>query len=375
MQYRQFKNGDKVSLLGVGTMRLPCLDNGEIDRPAAIKMIRDAIDKGGVNYVDTAYKYHDGDSEVLVGEALKDGYREKVYLADKMPVWLVKNEEELTEIFQEQLRRLNTDKIDYYLAHNLTKQIWKIAQKHNLMSFLDNLKATGKVGNVGFSFHDDFETFKEIVDAYPWDFCQIQLNYMDKNYQAGVAGLKYAAEKGIPVVIMEPLKGGKLTNNIPPEIAELWKEAKVQRTPAEWALSWVANFKEVVCILSGMSNYEQMEQNVQIMDKALPESLTVEELELIDKVSDKYNSLIKYSCTGCKYCIPCEKKIMIPDIIELCNDYNIYGDTPAGHMSYSWQTPGRTAGNCIECGVCEEKCPQHLPIREIMKETAEIFGY
>ena len=242
-------------------MRLPQTADDKIDEAEAIRIIRTAIDKG-VNYVDTAYMYHNGESEKVLGKALKDGYREKVLLADKMPIWLAKDEASMKDIFEKQLRRLDTDCIDMYLVHNVTVPVWKRAKKLNLMPFLDEMKAQGKIKHLGFSFHDTFEFFKEVLDDYPWEFCQIQLNYMDKDHQAGVQGLKYAAEKGLSVIIMEPLKGGRLTDAVPPTVQKLWDEAGTKRTPAEWAFRWLANMPEVTVMLSGMSSMEQLSANI-----------------------------------------------------------------------------------------------------------------
>lgn len=374
MQYRTFKKtGEKVSLLGIGTMRLPLGQDGKIDRKTAVSMIRHSIDMG-VNYVDTAYMYHDGESEEVVGEALKDGYREKVLLADKMPVWLAKDEEKMKELFQEQLDRLDVDAIDMYLVHNITVPVWKRAQKFHLMEFLEEKRAEGKIKHIGFSFHDELSLFKEVIDSYPWDFCQIQLNYMDKNFQAGVEGLRYAAAKNIPVIIMEPLKGGKLTDALPSSVEALWKQAEIQRTPAEWALRWVANHAEVMTILSGMSAPAQLEENLRILSDAQPNCLTEKELAIIDQVSDEYNKLIQYSCTACNYCMPCPKKIDIPTAIKFYNEWFLYEANPKIKADYpTWLIEGRQAGDCLECKACEDHCPQHLPISEIMKKTAEIF--
>ena len=358
----------------MGAMRLPETENGQINEPEAIDIIRSAID-AGVNYVDTAFGYHNGQSEGLVGKALKDGYREKVLLADKMPIWLAKDEEHMKEMFQTQLERLDTDYIDMYLVHSVNKPNWKRIKKLNLMPFLEEMKAAGKIKHIGFSFHDSYELFEEVLDSYPWEFCQIQLNYMDKDIQAGVKGLKLAAEKGLSVIIMEPLKGGKLTTGIPPTVQELWDNAPVKRTPAEWGFKWLANMPEVTLILSGMSSREQLQQNIATVSAADLNVLSDEERELIDKVSDEYNRLIKYSCTGCEYCLPCPQKLKIPDLIDTLNEWNIYGQNPATKMEYvEWVPEGRHASDCISCKACEKKCPQGLPIAQIMKETSEIFG-
>lgn len=375
MQYRTFKKLDReVSLLGMGAMRLPETEDGQINEPEAIDIIRSAID-AGINYVDTAFGYHNGKSEGLVGKALRDGYREKVLLADKMPIWLAKDEEHMKEMFQTQLERLDTDYIDMYLVHSVNKPNWKRIKKLNLMPFLEEMKAAGKIKHIGFSFHDSYELFEEVLDSYPWEFCQIQLNYMDKDIQAGVKGLKLAAEKGLSVIIMEPLKGGKLTTGIPPTVQELWDNAPVKRTPAEWGFKWLANMPEVTLILSGMSSREQLQQNIATVSAADLNVLSDEERELIDKVSDEYNRLIKYSCTGCEYCLPCPQKLKIPDLIDTLNEWNIYGQNPATKMEYiEWVPEGRHASDCISCKACEKKCPQGLPIAQIMKETSEIFG-
>jgi len=374
MLYRKFnKTGQDVSLLGMGTMRLPLNEDGSVDSPTAIEMIRHSIDQG-INYVDTAYMYHNGDSERVVGEALKDGYREKVLLADKMPVWLAKDEEKMKEIFETQFERLDVDCIDMYLVHNITAPVWKRAQKFNLLDFLKEQQAAGRIKHIGFSFHDELSLFKEVVDAFDWDFCQIQLNYMDKEFQAGVEGLQYAGSKGIPVVIMEPLKGGKLVDAIPRTVKELWDNAPIQRTPAEWGFRWVANHPEVMCILSGMSAPEQLEENLRIFNEAEANSLTDEELSIIDAASDEYNKLIQYSCTACKYCMPCPQKINIPMGINYYNEWFLYEGNPKLKADYpTWMVKGRQAGDCIGCKACEGHCPQHLPIAEIMKKTAEIY--
>lgn len=375
MQYRTFKNiNEKVSLLGMGAMRLPETEDGKVDIQESIEIIRSAID-AGVTYVDTAYPYHSGRSESIVGKALKDGYREKVLLADKMPIWLARDEEHMKQIFEKQFKRLDVDCIDMYLVHSLNKPNWKRIKKLNLMPFLEEMKAQGKIKHIGFSFHDSYELFEEILNSYPWEFCQIQLNYMDKNHQAGLKGLKLAAEKGLGVIIMEPLKGGRLTASVPPTVQKLWDDFETKRSPAEWAFKWLANKPEVTIMLSGMSSKKQLEENIKIISDENVAVLTDAEKELIDKVSDEYNRLIKYSCTGCKYCIPCPQKLDIPSLLKYYNDWIAYGQNPATKMEYTdWVAKGRHASNCVGCKACEEKCPQNLPIAQALKEAAEAFG-
>ncbi len=224
-------------------MRLPLTDDEKVDEKKAVDLIRSAIDSG-INYIDTAYTYHGGNSEKVLGRALKDGYRDKILLADKMPVWLAKDEEAMKAMFEKQFERLDTDSIDMYLVH-ITAPIWKRVKKLNLLPFLEEKKAEGRIKHIGFSFHDRFELFEEVIDAFPWEFCQIQLNYMDKDFQAGVKGLKYATQKGLSVIIMEPLKGGRLTTGLPPSVEELFAGADIKRSPAEWAFKWLAAMPEV----------------------------------------------------------------------------------------------------------------------------------
>jgi predicted aldo/keto reductase-like oxidoreductase len=373
MRYRTFdKTGEKVSLLGFGAMRLPTA-GGEVDEAEAIRMIRRAIDRG-VNYVDTAYMYHGGVSEVIVGKALKDGYRERVFLADKLPPWFAKTTADLPGIFETQLGRLDTDVIDMYLVHSIEDGSIEAIRELKVYDFIAKLRDSGRVKHLGFSYHGKTSAlFREVIDSFDWDFCQIQLNYMDQNIQAGVAGLKYAGEKGIPAVIMEPLKGGKLTGRVPDPVRALWDSAAVRRSPAEWGLRWVANFPEVLTILSGMTTMEQLEENLHILSDAEPGALTPDELALIDKASAEYNRLIKYGCTSCAYCLPgCPEKIDIPRIIGLSNDEALYDCFDAAQFELrNFIVPKPSA--CIACRKCEDICPQHLPIVDIMKESAERY--
>lgn len=371
MQYRKnINNGDELSLLGFGTMRLPLNEDGHADEEESIRLIRYAIDHG-INYIDTAYTYHGGESETVVGKALQDGYREKVFLADKMATWMVKQAGSQEALFETQLERCQTDCFDYYLIHNVYKPVWKQCLKMETIEFLEQKRAEGKIKNLGFSFHGDLPLFHEVLGYHNWDFCQIQLNYMDESFQAGVEGLKYAHQIGLPVMIMEPLKGGKLTDILPDTIKQLWESAPVRRTPAEWAFRWVADFPEVTCILSGMNSQEQLDENLRILDDAAPNTLTEQEHDLIKQASKTYNDKIQYSCTGCRYCMPCPERINIPQMMDLYNQCFLYGRNPKTKEDFEkyMLITGRPSG-CVECGKCEDLCPQGLPIREAMKKAA-----
>ncbi|ABP66936.1 aldo/keto reductase [Caldicellulosiruptor saccharolyticus DSM 8903] len=375
MNYRPFGKTDfKVSALGFGAMRLPILgsDYSKIDEEKAIEMLQYAMDNG-INYIDTAYVYHGGNSEVVVGKALKGGYREKVKIATKLPVWQVNGLDDAERILDEQLKRLNTSYIDFYLLHALNKDHWKKLKEINIFKWIEKVLNEGKIKYIGFSFHDDLNTFKEIVDSYNWTFCQIQYNILNRNYQAGEEGLKYAASKGLAVVIMEPLLGGRLAKEPPHEIKQLWEKAHIKRTPVEWALAWLWNQKEVSVVLSGMSTLEQVKQNIEYASKYNIGCLTVEELELVEKVAQKYNELRKVNCTECKYCMPCPQGIDIPWNFNIYNQASMYNMFEEMKNDYLKKEKER-AENCIECGVCETKCPQNLPIRKLLKEVAAYFS-
>ena len=374
MHYRTFGSLDwKPSALGFGAMRLPVIDKdpSRIDENEAIRMIRYAIDHG-VNYVDTAYPYHRETSELLVGRALQNGYREKVKLATKLPCWKVETPEDFDKYLNTQLERLQTDHIDFYLLHALNKDIWSKMVDLNILERAEKALDDGRICYLGFSFHDEYEVFKEIVDAYDWTFCQIQYNYMDVEYQAGTKGLQYAASKGLAVVIMEPIRGGQLACP-PPSVEDLWDTAPVQRSPAEWALQWVWNQPEASVVLSGMSTMEQVVQNVVSADRSRPGLLTEEELNLIGRVRDAYTELCPIPCTNCEYCLPCPNGVRIPHIFEIYNEAIMYNNLEGSQRSYSFMKEEGKADKCVQCGECEEKCPQQLEIRELLTKAHEML--
>lgn len=372
MQYREFgKTGVKVSILGFGAMRLPILNNDEsqIDEEKAVEMIRYAIDHG-VNYVDSAYPYHRGNSEKVVGKALRDGYREKVFLATKSPVWQVEKHEDFERFFDEQLGKLQTDHIDMYLMHALNKERWEKIKSLRFFEFFERAKSQGKVRFAGFSFHDKYPVFKEIVDGYDgWDFCQIQLNYMDINYQAGLSGLKYAASKGLAVVIMEPLKGGKLAA-FPTKVMNVLKKSGKDWSAVEWSFRWLGNSPQVSVILSGMSTLDQVKQNVQIMSQVTPNSLTENDLRLIEEVRKTLESFAVVNCTECGYCMPCPNGVNIPGNFRLYNETVMFEDMERGKGEYKWfESQKMSAAFCTECGQCLSKCPQKLQIPSLLKKV------
>jgi predicted aldo/keto reductase-like oxidoreductase len=379
MLYRKMpKNGDELSILGFGCMRLPAKEDGTIDEERAKSQVRYAIDHG-VNYIDTAWPYHMGESEPFVGRTLDEGYREKVKLATKLPSWLIESREDMDRFLNAQLERLRTDHIDYYLVHGLAGEVWDKLEALGVLEFLDKAKADGRIVNAGFSFHGSIEDFKRIVDAYPWTFCQIQYNFMDENHQAGTEGLKYAASKNLGVIVMEPLLGGNLANPIPPEVQEIWNEAEVKRTPAEWALRWVWSHPEVIVALSGMNEESQIEENLKIADEAYPNSLTESEIQLVGKVEQKYHQLMKIGCTGCQYCMPCPSGVNIPECFSIYNNLHMFGNEEGAKFAYALgmsgvfanTEPGGFASQCIECGQCMEKCPQGLKIPDLLKAVAD----
>jgi predicted aldo/keto reductase-like oxidoreductase len=359
-------------------MRLPVRD-GVIDREKAKNQILYSIDHG-MNYIDTAWTYHLGENEPFLGEVLEGGYREKVKLATKLPSWLIESREDMDRILNSQLERLRTDHIDYYLVHALVGALWDKLEKLEVMDFLDAAKADGRIINAGFSFHGSIGDFKRIVDSYPWTFCQVQYNFLDRENQAGIEGLKYAASKGLGVIVMEPMRGGKLTRVVPPEIEETWNEAPVKRTPAEWALRWVWNHPEVTVVLSGMNEEFHIQENLRIADEAYSNSLDEKELQLVDRVEQQYRKLMNTGCTGCRYCMPCPSGVDIPVCFEIYDNFYLSGNEEEGKLMYAAKSGGIIRGDiigyasqCIQCGQCLEKCPQHLDIPLLLKTISEKF--
>jgi len=378
MLYRTMgKTGEKVSQLGFGCMRLPVIDgdSNKIDEKKAVEMIRSAIDNG-LNYVDTAYPYHGGESEPFVGRALKDGYREKVNLATKLPSWLIKTREDMDKYLNSQLERLQTDRIDFYLLHALSEERWDSLEKLGVKEFLDSAIKDGRIRYAGFSFHDKLPVFKRIVDSYNWSFCQIQYNYLDEYNQAGTEGLKYAASKGLGVVIMEPLRGGRIVRNLPEKAKASISKAEIKRSPAEWGLRWVWNHPEVSVVLSGMNVKENVEENLKVASEVKPNSLTEKELKVIDEVKNAFKERIKVNCTGCEYCMPCPGGVNIPKNFSCYNEYSTFvtKETEKELKSiYNQVTESERADKCLKCGKCEKACPQGIKVREELEKVGKLF--
>jgi len=376
MELRRFgKTNEMVSPLAFGCMRFKTLDgdNSKIDETEAIAQIRYAIDHS-VNYIDTAYPYHGGNSEQLVAKALKDGYRERVFLATKLPSWLIKTSEDMDKYLDEQLNNLETDYIDFYLIHALNRKYWDNFMEVGLFDFIKRAKADGRIKHIGFSFHDELDLFKEIVDAYDWEFCMIQHNFMDEEYQAGTDGLKYAHSKGLGIAVMEPLRGGNLVKSVPDDVLEIWNNQDDARSPAQWAFSYIFNKEEVAVVLSGMNEFVQIDENIAEAKRTTPNSLSTAESATIEEVKNIYLSRIKVNCTGCNYCMPCPAGVAIPSCFEQYNIGSMYQNMDGAKWAYNaFIGNDNKASKCVECGQCEEACPQNLSIIEDLKAVASAF--
>ena len=374
MQYRKIeKLGIEVSAFGVGCMRFPMkkLEDGTdvVDEAISTPAIRHAIDSG-VNYIDTAYVYSGGrKNEIALGHALRDGYREKVYVATKLPTWPVKTKDDMWRILGESLEDLETDHIDFYLLHALNKGSFEKMRDLGALDFLTEAKAQGKIRYACFSFHDGYEAFEEIINAYDWDMAQIQFNYMDVENQAGLRGVKLAGEKGIPLVIMEGLRGGKLAT-APDNVQAVFDEFPVKRSPVEWGFRWLCDFPQIATVLSGVTNLEQTENNLEIFDRCTVGAMTDEEKALMDRVREAYLSRTKVGCTGCRYCMPCPNDVEIPRIFSIWNNRFQFNEPLKGNWDYKRRIDeGHDASKCVECGACESVCPQQLNIIELLKQA------
>lgn len=379
MKYRKMGNtGFYASAISFGAMRLPMLpdakDDSAVDEKAAIDLMRRAVDLG-VNYFDSAYIYHGGFSEVVMGRALKGEYRKKVKIATKCPVGRLKSPEDYNKFLDEQLKRLDDDHIDFYLFHGLGTGGWGDVQQFDLLNMAEKAKKAGKISHIGFSFHDKNEVFHKIIDGYnKWEFTQIQYNYMDTENQAGIEGLKYAAEKGIAVIVMEPLLGGRLARP-PKDIADLIASNDVKRSPADWALQWLWNQHEVSTVLSGMSTVEQLEQNVKSAETSGERTLNLFEVAFVDRLAAKFKGRAVIPCTKCNYCMPCPQGVNIPNNFAMYNEGLVYDDPGAPRFMYARWTPEETkADKCTACQVCEEKCPQKIEISKWMPKVHGVLG-
>jgi uncharacterized protein len=366
----------EVSRFGMGCMRLPTIKAADgsdaVDEAEAIRMIRHAVD-GGVNYFDTAYMYHGGQSELVVGRALRDGYRERVRLVTKLPGSKFTTPEACLD---EQLAKLQTDHLDLYLLHGLNVKSWAVARERDLFAFLDKAKASGKIKLAGFSFHDGTRLFKQIIDAYPWDACQIQFNFLDENYQAGLEGLRYAASRGVSIVVMEPLRGGLLGQNVPEDVMAVWRSSPVHRTPAEWALRWLAEKPEVTVVLSGVSAMDQLQENMRLFRDPVAQWLEPRDRDLFVRAKEIYQAKTKIGCTACGYCMPCPSGVSIPNVFRSYNAWALGGNLAGGRNAYKRMLVNNKsdASHCTECGQCEAACPQDLPIIRTLKEAHQVLA-
>ena len=369
MQYRKDKNGNEISVLGYGCMRFT-KEGGHADIDKAEKEVMAAID-AGVNYLDTAYVY--AGNEAAVGEILARNHcRERIYLATKLPHYLIKSVEGAQKMFEEELRRLQTDYIDYYLMHMLTDlPTWEKLKKLGMEDWIREKKASGEIRNIGFSYHGRSDMFMQLIDAYDWDFCQIQYNYMDTEEQAGDKGYALAEELGIPLVIMEPVKGGSLAN-FSDDINAKFKAMDKDASIASWAFRWVGSHSNAKVILSGMSNEEQVEDNLKTFSNFKP--LNEAEEKMISEIVSDLQGRVQNGCTGCRYCMPCPAGVNIPQNFALWNKYHIYGTYD--HVKNAWEKDLKDeekAKCCVKCGKCESVCPQHLPIRQLLENVAKEF--
>lgn len=375
MHYRTIrKSGEKIPTLGLGCMRLERTPDGKIDEGAAITMVRHAI-RSGVSYIDSAWIYHDGDNEAVGGKALEGGWKENAFLVTKLPSWEVTSREEMDEYLTKQLHRLGTDYLDAYFLHPLSKDRWDNLVSLGVINFFNQAKKDGKIRYAGFSFHDTFEAFQEIIDAYDWDLCQIQYNYLDEECQAGTKGLKYASSRNVSVIVMEPLRGGLLSKDLPTKAIRLLDAAPVQWTPSEWGLRWVWDNPDVTGVLSGMTSEGQLEENCRTAEISMPYSLSPYEHAVVQQVRHVFNEAIHVPCTRCGYCMPCPSGVNIPECLAQLKNTSISGDVEYARFFYDGLLiESGYASLCVQCGACEERCPQNIRIRDYVHEASALFG-
>ncbi len=374
MQYREMpKSQDRLSVLGFGCMRFPTLADGKIDEAKALEMLHHAFENK-VNYFDTAWPYHNEESEPLLGKFLAQIDRSKVYVATKLPCWLIQSHEDMDKYLDLQLQRLGTSYIDYYLLHALGKKSWANMKKLKVFEFLERARAAGKIRHIGFSFHDSYSVFKQICLSYDWDFCQIMLNYLDTHYQAGIRGFELAVSRGMGVIAMEPLRGGKLISPIPPEIAKIWQREDPEGDQVARATRWIWNLEGATVLLSGMSNQAQLKQNLLLSKSAKANCLSEKDLKVYKRIRREYIKRIPILCSECRYCLPCPFGVAIPSNFGVYNEAVMFSDPDRHRKEYQWFVPeaGR-ADKCTQCGACLPKCPHHIEIPTELRKVAEFF--
>ena len=366
MEYRKMKHGEKVSLLGFGCMRFPTNPDGSIQEKEAEQLLDEAI-RQGVTYIDTAYPYHNQMSEPFVGKVLSKYDRSSYVLATKLPLWEIHSLSEAKEMFENQLKRLKQEYVDFYLLHALDRKKWELVKELGIIPYLEAEQKAGRIKNLGFSFHDEYEVFEEILTARDWDFCQMQLNYMDTEHQQGMKGYELTVKMGVPVVIMEPNKGGALAN-LPNDIASIFQAYHPDASMASWAFRWIASLPHVKVVLSGMTKMEHVLDNLSVFETFQP--LNQEELAVVEQVAQAIRSKTKNGCTGCEYCMPCPFGVNIPKNFSIWNTYAMYGnEVNAKNGVLALQKDGAFANVCQKCGACELKCPQHLAIRDDLMQV------
>ena len=378
MHYRHLKAVDEeVSALGFGCMRFPTVDESSenIDYKKSAEMLDYALENG-VNYLDTAWYYHGGESENFLGEYLSQRRtRDDIFLATKLPPPEIEEPADLDYYLEQQLKKLQTDYIDFYLLHSLNRDRWDELKEFDVTDWMVQKREEGLIDYLGFSFHDEYPVFEEIVDHFPgWDFCQIQYNYLDKEYQAGEKGLEYASSRGLEVIVMEPLRGGLLARKPPTAVREIWQESDRDISPAGRALEWLWDDERISLVLSGMSRLKEVQENVRTASRSEPGSLPGKEIELVERAADKMRNLAPVDCTGCSYCVPCPEDIWIPRIFDYYNQSHLYDNFEEMMESYQRIDAEKRAESCIQCRECEDKCPQNLPISELMPEVDEYFS-